>query len=292
MAEQTAFFLKYLPMKISLISMETAVLPAYLGSTLRGVLGQALHHDTNAFNYLYNNRALSDNQQDIINPYVIVPPSINEAAYHAGEELSFEIYLLGDAAQHSQSIINALRRIQEFGLGASRHPFVLIKVTHSLDQRIIWQNGIFYTVAAKSTILPYRGLSNVKQLTIRVRTPLRIRRDGALLEKVDFPTIIRNITRRVEALATRYGGWVDKEEIERIQMLSAEVSIIQDRLELKNMERYSARLGEKMDFSGLMGVVRFEGELTPFVPWLYGAQTLHIGRNTTFGMGRIKVEFV
>ncbi len=292
MAEQTAFFLKYLPMRISLISMETAVLPAFLGSTLRGALGQALHHDTNAFNYLYNQRARNDNQQDIVNPYVVVPSSIHKTAYHADEELSFEIYLLGDAAQYGQSIIKALRGIQELGLGASRHLFTLVKVMHSLDQRVIWQDDIFYEAAMQSTILPYRCLFGIKQLAIRTRTPLRIRRDGALLEKIDFPTIIRNITRRVESLATRYGGWVDKEEIERIQMLSKEVSLIQDCLELKNMERYSTRLGEKMDFSGLMGMVRFEGELTPFVPWLYGAQILHIGRNTTFGMGRIEVEFV
>ncbi len=292
MAEQIAFFLKYLPMIISLVSMETAVLPAYLGSTLRGALGQALHRDTNAFNYLYNNRALSNNQQDIINPYVIVPPLINKTTYLEGEELNFEIYLLGDATQFSHSIINALCSAQEFGLGASRHSFALTKVTHSLDQRIIWQDDILHKVAAQSAILPYRSLSDVKQLVIRTYTPLRIRRDGVLLEKVDFPTIIRNVTHRIEAIAERYGGWVDKEEIERIQILSTEVSIIQDHLELKNMERYSTRRGEKMDLSGLMGMVRFEGELTPFVPWLYSAQILHIGRNTTFGMGRIEVEFV
>lgn len=47
-----------------------------------------------------------------------------------------------------------------------------------------------------------------------------------------------------------------------------------------------------MDFSGLLGNVQFEGNITPFVPWLYAAQILHIGRNTTFGMGKIEVEFI
>ena len=47
-----------------------------------------------------------------------------------------------------------------------------------------------------------------------------------------------------------------------------------------------------MDFSGLLGTIEYEGRLTPFVPWLYAAQRLHIGRNTTFGMGKIEVYFI
>ncbi len=292
MEQQTTFFIRYLPMKISLISMETAVLPVYLGSTLRGAIGQALHHDAVAFNYLYNNRNLSDNGQDIVNPYVIVPPAINEAPYHTGEELSFHILLLGEAVRYTYPLINALYGVQRLGLGASRYPFELKKVTHSLDQRVIWQEGLFNAVAARSITLPYRSLPGIRKLTIYAHTPLRIRRNGVLLETVDFTTIIRNITQRIEAIAARYGGWVDTMDTARIQTLSSEVSIIQNNLELKNMKRYSNRLGEKIDFSGLLGTIQFEGELTPFVPWLYAAQILHIGRNTTFGMGRIEVEFI
>ena len=33
-------------------------------------------------------------------------------------------------------------------------------------------------------------------------------------------------------------------------------------------------------------------DLSPFVPWLYAAQTLHVGRNTTFGMGKLEVYFI
>ena len=41
-----------------------------------------------------------------------------------------------------------------------------------------------------------------------------------------------------------------------------------------------------------MGEVEYEGNLDPFVPWLLAAQTLHLGRNTTFGMGEIQVYFI
>ena len=67
---------------------------------------------------------------------------------------------------------------------------------------------------------------------------------------------------------------------------------MREELRVERMERYSNRINGKMDFSGLMGEVEYEGELSPFVPWLCAAQVLHIGRNTTFGMGKIEVYFI
>lgn len=290
MEQQAPFFLTYLPMKISLVSLKTAILPAYLGSTLRGAVGQALRCDSCTYNYLYHNRSLSNGRQDIPNPYLIVPSQINHSEFRTGEELSFHILLLGEAVQYAQPLVKALQ-IQELGLGATRYPFVLKKITHDPDQRVIWEDGNFHAAAVRSVALPYRTLPDVNQVTIHTRTPLRIRRDGALLETIDFVTIIRNITHRFEAVAARYGGWVDAAEAERIRELSVQVAVLQNHFAAKPMMRYSNRLGEKMDFSGLTGSMRLQGDLSPFVPWLYAAQIFHVGRNTTFGMGRIEVEF-
>jgi len=292
--QPAGFCLSYLPMTLSFVSAETAALPAHLGSTLRGAIGQALmQHEPEAYRYLYENRTREDNHpRDMVNPYVIVPPDLTEAVYHAGETLRFDLLLLGDAAQFAQPLFAALQQVRRLGLGFSRHPFELLKATHAADQRVVWESGRYHALAARAIPLPYRTLPDVTGVTLRTRTPLRIRRDGALLEAIDFPTIIRNGTRRVEAIASRYGGFADAQEIARIQSLSEGIATVRNHLEIKRMARYSNRLGEKMDFSGLVGTLQLEGALTPFVPWLYAAQVLHIGRNTTFGMGRIEVEFL
>ena len=67
---------------------------------------------------------------------------------------------------------------------------------------------------------------------------------------------------------------------------------MREELRVERMERYSNRINGKMDFSGLTGEVEYEGDLSPFVPWLYAAQKLHVGRNTTFGMGKLEVYFI
>lgn len=292
MEEQTAFFLEYLPMEISLIAMEEAVLPEYLGSTLRGVIGYALYDSTEAYSYLYHNHLYSKGHKDITNPYIIIPPSERKNRYQKGKALRFHILLLGNAAQYAKALIDAVKEVPKYGLGASRHPFKLVKVKNSATQRVIWKDGSFYLAAAQSIALPYRSLPDVSQALVTIRSPLRIRRNGALLESIDFPTVIRNVTRRLEALTARYGGWVDTEKAQQLKELSASIGVVGEDLQIQHLERYSNRLEGKMDLSGLMGSILFKGELTPFVPWLYAAQTLHIGRNTTFGMGQIEVEFI
>lgn len=294
MKEEMIFDIRYLPLKISVISLERAELPPYLGSTLRGAIGQLLYRiDREAYDYLYRNGQLSGYQQDIVKPYIIIPPEFQRNNYiiGSGEELAFEFVLLGSAAKYASSLALALQNIGQYGLGAQRYPFSLLKIENREEHRILWRRGTYYGTGESLVQIPCLRLQNVTGTEVELRTPLRIRRSGQLLTDIQFQTLIRNIVRRMTSITERYGGWIDKEEAESLITLAAEVRMVRDNLKLIHLERYSNRVKEKMDFSGLMGCLEYEGELTPFVPWLAAAQMLHIGRNTTFGMGRMEVHF-
>lgn len=295
MSEQMVFDLKYLPLKISMISLERAELPPYLGSTLRGVIGQSLYRiDREAYDYLYRNGRKSDNQQDIVKPYIIIPPEFHGEKYivERNEKLVFEFLLLGNAVKYVSSLALALQNIGQYGLGAQRYPFSLLEIVNREEQRILWRRNLYYKAGESEMRIPCKRLQKVSGAEIKLHTPLRIRRNGQLLTELQFQTLIRNITNRMMAITERYGGWVDREETERLVVLAGEVRIVREDLRVFHLERYSNRVKEKMDFSGLMGSLEYEGELTPFVPWLLAAQILHIGRNTTFGMGEIEVQFL
>ena len=288
---QGPFSLRCLTMQVSLIAQGDASLPAFLGPTLRGAIGHALYNDRAAYQYLYRNRTVNGDRQDTVNPYVIVPPPIGQNDYRERELLNFQLLLFGDAERFAKALLGTLHRSQGLALGAGRGAFALCKVTNASDQRVLWEKGVFHAIAACGSELPCRSLPCVTQATVRTVTPLRIRHAGELRTKVDFPAIFRNIAGRIGALTARYGGWTDQAEISRLQLLSEKIETVEDTMSVIQMERYSSRLQTKTEFNGLMGAVRFEGELSPFVPWLYAAQMLHLGRNTTFGMGRIEVEF-
>ena len=295
MSEQKSFDIRYLPLRISLVSLKQAELPCYLGSTLRGVIGQALYkEDRKAYDFLYANGKYCDGKQDIVKPYLIVPPEAfgTKTIIEQGEQLKFEFILLGNAVKYAPSLSRALQDIWRFGLGAQRYPFSLSQINNSQDQRVLWRKENYYATGANAVSIPYQKLQKVTGVVIKLCTPLRIRRSGQLLTSITFPTLIRNITNRIIAITERYGGVVNKEEATRLLMLAAEVRTTKEDLRLEQVERYSNRLKGKMDLSGLLGELEFAGDLTPFVPWLLAAQILHIGRNTTFGMGRIEVYFI
>lgn len=294
---QQHFEISYLALRVSLIALQRAELPPYLGSTLRGAIGQALlQTDKDACAFLYRNGESPDinKGQVIVKPYMIIPPDIcaPQTVIEQGASIDFEFLLFGSAVKYVQSLISALEQIHRFGLGGRRYPFYLSEIINSQTQRIIWRQGKCLKPDMNAAVLPYYELPDVTGVVIKICTPLRIRRSGQLIKKLSFQTLIRNITNRVMSIAERYGGWGDRTEVERVQSLAAEIQTVREELQVERMERYSNRINGKMDFSGLTGKVEYEGNLSPFVPWLTAAQRLHVGRNTTFGMGKIEVYFI
>ena len=190
------------------------------------------------------------------------------------------------------AVVSALEQLHRFGLGACRYRFHLSEIINSQTQRIIWRKGKYFKDAVTAAEIQGEELQNVTGMVIKICTPLRIRHGGRLVKKISFQTLIRNITNRIMELTERYGGWIDQEEADRLLVLAEKVSTVHEEIKVERMERYSNRTNGKMDFSGLIGTIEYEGDLTPFVPWMYAAQKLHIGRNTTFGMGKIQVYFI
>ena len=114
MKERELFEITYLPLHISLLALEDAKLPKYLGSTLRGILGQALYKtNREVYKFLYKNGKQCKDKQDIVKPYIIIPPVVcgTELFVKKGEELNFEILLLGDAIQYASALMQSIRFI-------------------------------------------------------------------------------------------------------------------------------------------------------------------------------------
>ena len=291
------FEISYCPLRVSLNALERAELPPYLGSTLRGALGQALlQTDKEACAFLYRNSEKEDMDAGkvVAKPYMIIPPEIQrpQTVIEQGEKLNFELLLFGSAEESVSAVVSALEQLYRFGLGARRYRFDLSEIINSQTQRIIWRKGKYFKDAVTAAEIQGEELQNVTGMVIKICTPLRIRHGGRLVKKISFQTLIRNITNRIMELTERYGGWIDQEEADRLLVLSEKVSTVHEEIKVERMERYSNRTNGKMDFSGLIGTIEYEGDLAPFVPWMYAAQKLHIGRNTTFGMGKIQVYFI
>ncbi|MDF2921587.1 MAG: hypothetical protein K0R57_501 [Paenibacillaceae bacterium] len=292
MSRQSSLFsLKYLPIGIRLECKEAARLPAFLGSTLHGVTGWALLKHSQAYAYLFENKRLGGNGQDIVNPYMIEPPR-PKALYQPGELLCFKFVLFGDAIRYAEDIAHALAQEKQFGIGAERKLFELKDIGHGEQYGPIWQEGSFHRNGTASEDIAVHSMQDhASWCSVHLVTPVRIRRGGELVQKIDFPTIVRSITRRIHLLTERYGGYADVDAAARACELAGHVRTISSALHLDQMHRYSNRKKESLDWSGMLGALTFEGELSVFTPWLNAARILHIGRNSTFGCGQVDVVY-
>lgn len=284
------FVLPYFPLLIRLRCVEPAILPAYLGSTLHGILGWALLPHKEAYQYLFNNRRGGAGGFDIPNPYIIDVPEYH-GFYQKGDELRFQFTLIGDAVNYSDEVIKAIVKTNVFGLGAERKKFQLYEIMQGSELRSIWTSDKFYDENIVVNLLKGEKWEVCSHCSLQLITPLRIRRKGELVKNIDFPTVIRNITNRMIQLTDRYGGAVNKELAEKLCRESHAIQISSSGISEYKLERYSSRRDKKMDVSGVLGAITFEGALTQFAPWLSSAELLHLGRNTTFGFGKVKSVF-
>ncbi len=55
-------------------------------------------------------------------------------------------------------------------------------------------------------------------------------------------------------------------------------------------ERYSSRQDARMKLGGFTGMIEFEGDLTEFMPYLRVGEIVHIGKATSFGLGKFRIE--
>lgn len=290
---KSPFSLTYLPLLIRLQCQQTTRLPLFLGSTMHGIMGWTLKkYSPEAYSYLFENKRVSGGKQDIVNPYFIEPPR-SKSHFEKGELLSFTFVLVGNAIQYAEVVIKALHQCKTFGLGAQRAPFILKDILHGTQFGDVYSEEGFNNMALMPENID--SLSRNEHATwcsLHLLTPLRIRRNGKLVEDITFPTIIRNITKRIGMLTERYGGHINNELATTSCELAQSINGTVSALHLSQMHRFSNRKNESMDWSGMLGALQFEGELSSFIPWLKAAQVLHIGRNSTFGCGKIDLIYL
>ncbi|WP_322905503.1 CRISPR system precrRNA processing endoribonuclease RAMP protein Cas6 [Paenibacillus sp. SGZ-1009] len=289
--KNTIFSMSYVPLLIRLQCKEDTRLPPFLGSTLHGVTGWILRQHKESYQYLFENKQTSNTQKDIVNPYLIQPPR-PKTIYCVGDILCFQLVLFGDSIRYTEQIICSLAKDDEFKLGAQRKAFKLIDILHGEQFAPIWQNEeIMMKAAIPQNIDSYRFQELASWCSVQFITPIRIRRNGELLQQFEFATIIRNITRRVQALTARYGGHVDEQVAVEACELAQHVHCQSASFYMSEMHRYSSRQKQSMEWNGILGTMTFEGDLSVFTPWLNVARILNIGRNSTLGYGQIDVVY-
>lgn len=293
-------------------------LPPYLGSTLRGAFGVALHRSSCVLRrqecptcilrsrcvYSYAFETPLNGAGEMERRYASAPHPfvLNIDTRPVGDQepwspFAFGVTLVGRAADFLPYFVHAFQTMGETGIGRGRGTFALTAV-HALDGRgrrveTIFQGGELHlpqTVLGLEDAVTAADRAGPEALTLHLVTPLRLIQGGARCREPHFGLLARNLLRRLENLVRFHCGHEGELPYGDLLERADSVRIARDETRWHDWERYSRRQDRRMKLGGLLGSVTYEGDLTPFLPLLALGEWVNVGKGTTFGLGRYRMS--
>jgi len=300
-----------------LIAKQPISLPAYKGSVFRGGFGHAFKkvccvsqerkycndcqlNTSCAYAYIFetpqtNSVKAPINSTNLPHPFIILPPSDEKQIFQPGETITFKFTLIGKGIDFLPYFVYTFDELGRMGIGQHRGRYQLDQVTANPENNTIY-TCVTQTLTANFTIHHFTDPVtetknwNPQKIQLEFITPTRITQKNRLTDKLPFELFIRNLLRRASLLAQVHcdQNWnLDYKSI--LELASSKVTTTQNSLHWLDWERYSKRQHQSMKLGGFVGKVCYEGELAPFLPLIYLGQHIHLGKNTSFGMGNYSV---
>ncbi len=213
-------------------------------------------------------------------PMIPLFPAPGEKELSVGDTFSLGLRVLGPLREGELDLIFAmLEGIEPFELGNEGGRLTFVGAT--LRGR---RNSLITTGHAPL---------NVERIAIEFETPVWMEHRDRLVERVEFWKFFRDVYRRLTVLCALYGKWEawDENEFTRLDKMAAGIMVVDQDVRTMLWKRHSIAREREHRLRGIVGRVEFEGPgLEAFVPILRLAEQTHIGKTTSHGLGRMRVE--
>lgn len=285
--------LHILPLRIHCRATAHMPLPAFKGTVLHGALGWALEAVSPDLRRLMFASEGGLTERATPNPFALVPPLHNGPGFESGEGFSFGLTLLGCAVDALAPCIAALQAMGTRGLGTNRAPFAIEQV----EQRHadgLWRplvspaQGIWFASPQPldGSQLPQPKLTHALEVAFLTPTSLT-ENDQPCLRAPSFKTLFSRALGRALMVGSELQGvdLLDATTKKDLLNRAGAIRLTADATCWQELERFSPKEEKERRFGGLMGLAAYEGDFAPFIPWLALAETLQVGKKTSFGFG-------
>jgi len=287
-------------------------LPRFPGATLRGALGYVLRDTVcqlrqadcrhcvlqAACPYPAIFEGLAPENRRVMRLYERIPqPFVLVVAWPdrhgmASSVLTWGVRLFGPACSYWPYVVHVYRTVGQRGLGKRRIRYRLRKVTDAVTGQVVWspdnaeprQPGFGNVLAG--------GRSTPDECTLRwvFSTPVRLALNSGHLSGLDLVLAGR---RRLHIMEYFYGEGDEQGDSESGERLEAgQFTTLASRIRPWRLQRYSGRQNRPMSLYGLAGEIVIHGPWGRSGPWLGAVPLLHLGKATSFGLGRARWEVV
>jgi len=297
-----------------------AILPPYKGSTFRGVLGRSLKRVVCALkrqpceDCLLKERCLytrvfetalsvekhkGGRSGEPPHPFVIEPPLTTRTEFSAGEAFEFHLLLFGEVNSSLPYFVYAFEQMGKKGIGrkvnGERGRFCLEEVgsqgetVFNAEERTIRRLENFEDLRI---LPPSKETDEAVAIKVHLETPLRLKFNNRLARELPFHVLVRGALRRVSSLMDYYDNEEPLLDYRGMVQRASLISIVDRRVQWHDWRRYSFRQDQAMLLGGMLGSVTYEGKLGEFIPLIELCSKIHLGKQTSFGLGKIRVEIL
>jgi len=287
-------------------------LPEYTGSAFRGSFGTAFKKiccaarqraacsgcaflEDCAYAYIFETVHSGQSALQAANlphPFVFEPPLFHgRQTVEPGERLECGMVLVGRALNYLFHFVLVWHEMGRQGLGRQRGKFSLLSVHNEQDQEIYSAaDGILKNQPWLRQPPDFVADFIPDVLSLTLSTPLRITEMGKLCQELSFSLLFRNLLRRASLLAEIHTPQKWLLDYSAILQQASCIRTLSSQLRWWDWERYSNRQQGRMQLGGLVGEIRLQGNFALFLPLLRLGEYLHIGKNTSFGMGKYLIS--
>jgi len=292
-------------------ALEGIILEGQPGSALRGALYLALsdsfctqpdgiqqpdHAETCPVCWLLAREAPNATRgADLPRPLVIEPPPARH--YQRGETLTFGISLIGRAQNLFPFVARAVQKMGALGIGVGRGRFKLISIAEyspllDAERTLMTDRRVS---APTLQVTPERIADAIRPrdyVLLEFLSPLRLTANNKLVKTPDPRIFIQRLIERCQRLAEYYAEidlpptateWRGLSDT--LCQQAATWQIGYDSTQWVEAFSGSRRQGRVTPIGGLVGVVRWDGDVTEAYAWLLWGQSLHVGKDAVKGNG-------
>jgi CRISPR-associated endoribonuclease Cas6 len=296
----------------TLEAVEPLYLPYYKGSTFRGGFGNVFKRIACPLRfseckdcilkekcvYVYIFETIPNEKAQILNmnkyekiphPFIIEPPENSQNLIPAGETITFNLILIGKAIDYIPYFIYVFEELGKIGIGKGRGKYKLQNV--QVKEYTVYKKGILKKTPYQILEIPLQFKPSYKEdkVKIKIHTPVRIKYQRQFTSKLDFHIIIRNLLRRLTLLSFFHCSENPALQYKEIIAHAENIRTFSSNLRWYDWERYSTRQETRMKLGGVVGEITYEGDITAFMPYLKAGEILHIGKGTSFGLGKYQI---
>lgn len=294
--------------------------PRFKGSALRGSFGHTLkeetcarrepagcptcrHPEQCAYGYLFETPTppgaswILRDQAGVPHPFVLHETMDASESVRPGTRLEVLLALFGRATHHFPVLVQTFEKMGQWGLGSQRVPFRLAAVTEASPGA--HEAPLYDPVARTYSGTPLVG--DLSGLGVPVEpcdaalewvSPAQIKSKGRMSQAAELADLVPALARRLSALSVYHCGGTGEVPIKDWIALAREVRSEGEAPERQAWKRYSSRQGRSVPVEGMTGRRRFLGVPPELAALLRMGEIAHVGKGTSFGMGRYRLQLL